>query len=464
MVMVVQPPARRLLILGICCLSLLMVGLDNTIVNIAVPAIGRDLHAPLSGLQWTIDAYTLVLASLLLMAGSTADRIGRRRVFQIGLVVFTTGSLLCGLAPSLGWLIAYRVLQAIGGSMLNPVAMSIITNVFTDRRERARAIGVWAGVVGISMALGPVVGGLLVQSIGWRAIFWINVPIGLAALVLTALFVPESRAPRPRRADLPGQVIVLVLLAAATYAIIEHDVVAGGVALLALVALLLVEPRRPQPLIDLGLLRNPPFAGAIAIAIAVFGALAGFLLLNTIYLQDVRGFSPLHAGLLTLPIAAITVVLGPLSGRLVGSRGPRLSLLVGGAGIAASGVLLAMLTPHTSLPWLLVAYVCFGTGFAMVNPPITVTAVSGLPTAQAGVAAAFASTSRQFGTMLGVAVLGAIVTAGLDDRSMHDGFIAASRPAWWVVAGCGAAVLVIGTLTTGRWATTRQPESELVDA
>src|SRR4051794_12281929 len=268
--MVVQARSRRLLILGICCLSLLIVGLDNTIVNVALPAIGRDLDAPLSGLQWAIDAYTLVLASLLLMAGSTADRIGRRRTFQTGLVVFSLGSLLCGLAPSLGWLVAFRVLQAIGGSMLNPVAMSIITNVFTDRRERARAIGVWAGVVGISMALGPVVGGLLVQTVGWRTIFWINVPIGIAAIVLSALFVPESRAPRPRRVDLPGQIIVLVLGAASTFAIIEHDLVAGVVALLALVALVLVEPRRPEPLVDITLFRSPPFAGATSIAVAAF--------------------------------------------------------------------------------------------------------------------------------------------------------------------------------------------------
>ncbi|GAA2350667.1 MFS transporter [Dactylosporangium salmoneum] len=445
-------------------MSLLIVGLDNTIVNIAVPAIGHDLDAPLSGLQWTIDAYTLVLASLLLMAGSTADRIGRRRTFQTGLVVFSVGSLLCGLAPSLEWLIVFRVLQAIGGSMLNPVAMSIITNVFTDRRERAQAVGVWAGVVGISMALGPVVGGLLVQTVGWRTIFWINVPIGIAAIVLTALFVPESRAPRPRRVDVPGQIIVLVLLASATYAIIEHDWRAGIVALVALVALLLVEPRRPEPLVDIALFRSPPFAGATMIAVAAFGALAGFLLLNTLYLQEVRHLSPMHAGLLTLPIAAITVVLGPVSGRLVGARGPRLPLLVGGAGIGVSGVLLTVLAPDTPLVWVLAAYVAFGIGFAMVNPPITVTAVSGLPTAQAGVAAAFASTSRQFGSTLGIAVLGAVVNAGLHDRAMADGFTPASHAGWWIVAGCGAAILAIGTITTGRWAKSRQPEAELVDA
>src|ERR1700750_241067 len=166
-------------------MSLFIVGLDNTIVNIALPSLRTDLHASVSGLQWTIDAYTLVLASLLVLSGSTADRVGRRRTFQTGLALFSVGSLLCSLAPSLGWLIAFRMVQAIGGSMLNPVAMSIITNTFTEPRERARAIGVWGGVVGISFGLGPIVGGTLIDAVDWRAIFWINVPIGLAAIVLT---------------------------------------------------------------------------------------------------------------------------------------------------------------------------------------------------------------------------------------------------------------------------------------
>ena len=192
---------RRVLVLAICCMSLLLVGLDNTIINVALPSIGRELSASTSGLQWTVDAYTLVLASLLMLSGSTADRLGRRRIFLLGLTLFGLGSLLCSVAPGLGWLVAFRMLQAVGGSMLNPVAMSIITNVFTDPRERAQAIGVWGGTVGISLALGPILGGLLVESIGWRSIFWINVPVALVAIVLTTRFVPESRAAHPRRVD-----------------------------------------------------------------------------------------------------------------------------------------------------------------------------------------------------------------------------------------------------------------------
>ncbi len=183
--------ARRRLILAICCMSLLIVGLDNTIVNVALPSIGRELNTDVAGLQWTVDAYTLVLASLLMLSGSMADRLGRRRVFETGLVLFTLGSLLCSAAPTLEWLIAFRMLQAVGGSMLNPVAMSIIRNVFTDSRERAQAIGMWGAAVGLSLALGPVVGGALVQSAGWRSVFWINIPVGLAALALTMRFVPD---------------------------------------------------------------------------------------------------------------------------------------------------------------------------------------------------------------------------------------------------------------------------------
>src|SRR6202453_2752651 len=215
-------PDRRLgIILATCCLSLFVVGIDVTIVNIALPSIQRSFHASVGGLQWTIDSYTLVIASLLMLSGSTADRVGRRRTFQTGLALFTLGSLLCSVAPGLGWLVAFRMLQAVGGSMLNPVAMSIITNTFTEPAERARAIGVWGGVFGLSMAMGPVIGGALVDAVGWRGVFWVNIPVGIAAIILTALFVPESRAPRARRLDPVAQILIVVLLASLTYGIIE---------------------------------------------------------------------------------------------------------------------------------------------------------------------------------------------------------------------------------------------------
>ncbi|WP_433325898.1 MFS transporter [Spirillospora sp. CA-294931] len=448
-------PRRRMLVLAICCMSLLIVSLDNTILNVALPSMQRELDASVSGLQWTIDAYLIVLASLLIFSGSTADRIGRRRVFQTGLVLFTLGSVLCSLAPGLGWLVGARVVQAVGGSMLNPVAMSIITNTFTEPRERARAIGVWAGVVGISMAAGPLVGGLLVDSVGWRAIFWINVPVGAAALVLTALFVPESRADRPRRADPLGQLLVIALFGGLTYAIIEGPmlgwdapVIIGCVVLAAasLAGFLAHARRHPEPLIDPRFFRSVPFSGATVIAVAAFASLGGFLFLNTLYLQNVRGLSALEAGVYLLPMAATTGVFAPLSGRLVGARGPRLPLQLAGASMLTATLLLAAFDAETRDPLLFTSYVLFGLGFGMLNAPITNTAVSGMPREQAGVAAAVASTSRQLGQALGVAVIGAVITAGL----AHTSFVHAARPAYWILVGCGAAILVLGTLTAGR--------------
>ncbi|MDY7085658.1 MAG: MFS transporter [Actinomycetota bacterium] len=461
-------PRRRALVLGICCLSLFIVGLDNTIVNIALPTLRADLDTTVSGLQWVIDSYTLVLAGLLILSGSTADRVGRRRTFQTGLALFTLGSLLCSVAPSLGWLIAFRMVQAVGGSMLNPVAMSIITNTFTQPRERARAIGVWGGVVGLSMALGPLVGGVLVESLGWRSIFWLNVPVGIAAIVLTALFVPESRAPKPRRIDPLGQVLVLILLTSVTYGIIEGPgagwtsaeiigcFVLGAAAL---AGLLVYEPRRTEPLLDLRFFRSVPFSGATLIAVSAFGALAGFLFLNTLYLQDVRGLTALHAGLYTLPMAVMTAVFAPLSGRLVGSRGPRLSLILAGAAMTVSMLPLTRLTETTPDALLIGCYLLFGIGFGLVNAPITNTAVSGMPRSQAGVAAAIASTSRQVGGALGVAVIGAVVASG-------STFTTAGHAGWWIIVGCGLSVLGLGLLTTGRRAraSAERAVAELFDA
>jgi EmrB/QacA subfamily drug resistance transporter len=446
-------------VLAICCMSLLIVGLDNTIVNVALPSIGRELHTTVSGLQWTVDAYTLVLASLLMLSGSMGDRLGRKRVFALGLILFTLGSLLCSVAPNLGTLVAFRMIQAIGGSMLNPVAMSIIRNVFTDARERAQAIGVWGATVGISLALGPVVGGALVESIGWRSIFWINIPVGLTALALALRFVPESRAPHARRLDPVGQLLVIALFGSLTYAIIEapkagwlsaQSIALFAVALAAVTALLAYEARRREPLLELRFFRSVPFSSASVIAVCAFAALGGFLFLNTLYLQEVRGLSALQAGLCTLPIAVMTLIFAPISGRIVGRRGPRIGLLVGGAGIALGGGLLTGLGAHTSIVSLVPAYVIFGIGFGMVNPPITNTAVLGMPAAQAGVAAAVASTSRQLGQTLGVAVVGAVAAGGL--AAVGPGFVQASHAAWWIVTGCGVAVFALGLASTTAWA------------
>ncbi len=450
---------RRLLVLAICCTSLLVVTMDNTVVNVALPALRRDLGASVSSLQWTIDAYTLVLASFLMLAGSTADRVGRRRTFQVGLATFGLGSLTCSLAPSVGWLIAARVLQALGGTMLNPVAMSIITNTFTDRVERARAIGAWGAVNGLSLGLGPVVGGALVDSLGWRAVFWVNVPIVVLAILGTALVVPESRASRERRPDPIGQLLVILVLGCTVYAIIESPKLGWGspeilaligVAVLGVVGLLAYEPRRADPLLELHFFRSVPFAGATVIAVAAFCGFGSFLFLNTLYLQEVRGLSALTAGLCTLPVAVLIVVLAPISGRLVGRIGPRLPLVVAGMGMLAAGLALTRLTPTTPLLALFGTYVLFGVGQGMVNPPITNSAVSGMPPSMAGVAASVASTSRQTGTALGVAVAGSVVGSAVAAGGVT--FTAASHAVWWLLAVIGVLVSGLGLLTTGRWA------------
>jgi EmrB/QacA subfamily drug resistance transporter len=450
-----------MLVLVICCSSLFIVGLDSTIVNVALPSVGRDLHASIAGLQWTIDGYALVLASFLMLSGATADRIGRRRVFQIGLTVFTVGSGLCSLAPGLGWLIAFRMLQAIGGSMLNPVAMSIITNTFTDRAERARAIGVWGGAYGLSMALGPVIGGLLVDSVGWRGTFWVNIPVGIAAIALTARFVPESRAARARRPDPGGQALIIVMLGSLTYAIIEGPglgwrapaiMALFAVAAVALAVFVAYEAHRPEPVLDPRFFRSAPFAGSVLTAISATAAVGGFLFLATLYLQDVRGMSALRAGLHMLPMAAMLASGAVLSSRILARRGARLPMLAAGAGLAAGGLLLSRLTVSSSLTTLIVAFAIFGIGAGLVNSPITYTAVSGMPASQAGVASGIASTSRQIGQALGVAITGSILAGNLRGRPLRTGFVPASHADWLLLAGCGGVVFVLGLVTTGHWA------------
>jgi EmrB/QacA subfamily drug resistance transporter len=450
---------RRMLILGICCASIVVVVMDISIVNVALPTIRRELHASVSSLQWTVDAYTLVLASFLVLAGSTADRVGRRRVFQVGLAAFGLGSVLCGLAPGIGWLIAARAVQAIGGTMLNPVAMSIIATTFPDRAERARAIGVFGAMSGLSLGLGPILGGALVDGFGWRSIFWVNVPIVAAALVCTALFVPESRAARARRPDPIGQGLVILVLGSVVYAIIESTrlgwtspVILGllGVAVLGVAGILGYAPRRVDPLLELRLFRSVPFSAAILMALWALCAFGAFLFVTALYLQDVRGLSALAAGLSLLPVGVPVLALSPIAGRMVGARGPRLPLVVSGIALALGGVASLWLGPTTPMPWVLAVYVLFGIALGTVNPPITNSAVSGMPASMVGVAASLASTGRQTGTTLGIAIAGTIVGSALGRGG--TAFTGAEHGVWWLVCGLGVGTLVLGLVSTGRWA------------
>ena len=448
-------PRRKAIILVSCCLSLLIVSMDATIVNVAIPNIRADLGATASQLQWVIDIYTLVLASLLLLAGAVGDRFGRRRTFQIGLTVFALGSLLCSLAPNIQTLIAARFVQAIGGSMMNPVAMSIITQVFTGRVERARAIGVWGGVVGISMALGPIVGGALIEYVSWRSVFWINLPICALAILLTAIFVPESKSVTMRDVDPIGQGLGMAFLFGTVFVLIEgpnfgwvdvRTLAVAVVAVVALIAFLFYESRRHDPFIDLRFFRSIPFASATMIAVCAFAAWGAFLFMMSLYLQDERGFSAMNTGLIYLPVAIGALVFSPLSGRMVGRWGSRPSLIISGVLITAATGMLTALSATTPVWQLLVIFAVFGIGFSKVNAPITTAAVSGMPTDRAGAASAVASTSRQVGVSLGVAVCGSIAGAAL--ATMGADFAVAARPLWIICAVLGVTIIVLGVYST----------------
>jgi len=454
------PSARyrhRFLILAICCMSLLIVTMDTMAINVALPSIRAEFGSSVSGLQWTVDAYTLILASLLILSGSTADRIGRRTTFQLGLVVFTVGSLLCSFAPTTEWLIAFRAIQAIGGSMLNPVAMSIITHTFDDPARRARAVGAWSAVTGISMAVGPIVGGLLTDTVGWRGIFWINVPIGVAAIVLTALFVPESRSGWRRRFDTVGQGLVMVMLGGLIGALIEGPhlgwahpltlalfVASAG----AIAAFIPYELRRADPLIDVRFFRSIPFSAALGSVISGFAAYSGFIFLMTLYLQEVRHFTPLEAGLHMLPMAVAQLVCSNVSGHLVGSGGTRIPLLISAAAVLLAAVSLGIwLTPAAPDLLVLAVFLIYGIGQGFLNAPITTMSVSGMPPSQSGSAAAVTSTARQVGTSLGVALAGALTGLGAG-ASMSGAYIDAARRYWWLIVGLAVVIAALAWLAT----------------
>jgi EmrB/QacA subfamily drug resistance transporter len=453
---------RRTGVLLICSSSLFIVYLDSTILNVALPTLQRDLHASLSGLQWVADAYLLVVASLLMLTGSAADRLGRRRLFLAGLGGFGLGSLLCSLAPDTGSLIGLRMLQGIGGSMLTPTSLSIVRNTFHDPRERAQALGVWSAVFGVATACGPIFGGALVATIGWRSIFWLNVPICAVMIAATLRHVPESRAPKPRAIDVPGQLLAMALLGSLTFAVIQGPVfgwasaavlAAACVAALSAAAFIAVERRSAEPLLELRFFRSRPFTGAAVIAVASFTVLGGFLFVITLYLQQARGFSPLDAGLSLLPATLAMAAAAPVAGSITGRRGPRIPLVASGLLITAGMAMLLGLAPDTPFGYLTLALAVTGAGLGLVNPPITGAAIAGMPAEQAGVASAVISVTRQIGSLLGVAVMGDLVTTGVSaDMAAGQGHAAAlsaaTHAAWALAVGCGLLVALTGYLST----------------
>lgn len=404
--------------LAVTCIGFFMVLLDASIVTVALPTIQSELHAQLADLQWVVDAYTLPFAVLLLTAGALGDRFGRKRVFLVGLIVFTIGSGICGFASTLGWLIAGRIVQGIGGAALSPGSLSVLAAAFTNPRERTQAIGIWSGVSGIALAAGPLLGGVLIQVSGWQAIFFVNLPIGVLALALGLRVLVESRNPAAHQLDLLGQALVVAGLTALTYALIEGQskgwgspliLALFGAAVLLLITFLIVEARTTEPLLPLGLFKSIVFSTANVAALIVGFALLGTVFFIAQYFQEVQGYTALQSGERTLPNTIGIFIMAPLAGRITARFGPRLPIALGAILSSAALLLLTRLTPTTSYGDIWWNLGLLGIGFGLMLSPITAAVLAATSPARAGLASSMVNTSRQIGSVLGIAVLGAIV-------------------------------------------------------
>jgi EmrB/QacA subfamily drug resistance transporter len=417
----VSSDRRKWLILGAMVFGLFMPMLDNLVVNVALPTIQDKLGAGVSGLQWIIDAYTLTFASFMLTGGALGDLYGRKRFFMSGLGLFTLGSLMCGLSGSTGTLVAFRAIQGLGAAMLLPGSLSIITATFSGR-ERGAAIGIWAAMSGLAIAIGPVVGGLLVEHVSWQSIFYINVPIGIIGLTMTYLVVTESRDPNTsRRIDPPGLITGTAGLFFLVYALIESNARGWGDSLIlgafALAAVLLavffyVESHRESPMLPLSFFRIPTFSAANVVAAAVFFAMFGSVFFFSLYLQNIDHYSPVGAGTRLLAFSLIILFVAPLSGRLSDRFGSRWFMTFGPL-VAAAGLALMLRTelgsPYTTV--LLPAFLVLAAGMASTMTPMTAAVMGSVPVRNAGVASAATNTSREIGGVFGIALLGAIVTS-----------------------------------------------------
>jgi EmrB/QacA subfamily drug resistance transporter len=433
---------RRWLTLAVLCLSLIVIIVDNSILNVALPTLSRPasqggLGAADSDLQWIVDSYVLVFAGLLLTAGSLGDRFGRYRALAFGLAVFGLGSGVAAFAPSSGALIASRAVMGVGGAFIMPATLSIITNVFTDPRERGRAIGVWAGVAGLGLAIGPVTGGALLEHFWWGSVLLVNVPIVAIALVGGFRLVPDSRDPAAPRVDVPGALLSIAGLATVLWGLIEGPTrgwtspgVLGAFTVgLALVAgFLWWEQHTDQPMLDIGFFRNPRFSAASLAITLTFMALMGVIFGLTQYLQSVLGFSPLKAGALLLPMSAVMLVLAPMSARLVERLGSKLVLGTGLLVVALALALQTTLDIGSSTLHVVLVTIVLATGMANVMAPATESIMGSLPRAKAGVGSAVNDTTRQMGGAIGVALIGSLL-ASVYRSDVRTGLAGSGAPA-----------------------------------
>ncbi|MGH2971527.1 MAG: MFS transporter [Gaiellaceae bacterium] len=402
--------------------GLFMIMLDNTIVNVALPTIQRSLHLKISELEWIVTGYALTFGALMLTGGKLADLLGRRKMFVVGLVIFTLSSLACGLAGSASVLIAARVVQGIGAALMNPSTLSIITVTFPSK-QRGTAIGIWAGVSALALAIGPLAGGLITQHINWNWIFFINVPIGALAIVAAFAFIEESRdTSQEQRPDILGQVTSALGLFALSYALIEANTYgwtsarilgAFGLAAVSLVTFVLLERHQRLPMLDLSLFRNRGFAGANGVMLLVGLAMFGVFFYVSLYLQQVLGYSPTQAGAAFLPFTLLIILIAPQAGRLSDRFGPRPFVSSGMVILAASLVAYSRVGVHASYWDLLPAMVLGGLGMSIAMAPTTAAAMSSVRPDKAGVGSAVLNSMRQVGGSLGIAIMGAIVAAGI---------------------------------------------------
>jgi EmrB/QacA subfamily drug resistance transporter len=404
--------------LGAVAFGLFMIMLDNTIVNVALPAIEHSLHMSISSLEWIVTAYALTFAALLITGGKLGDMYGRRKMFIVGLVIFTLASLACGLAPSAGFLIGARAVQGIGAALMNPATLSIISATFPPK-ERGQAIGIWAGVSALALAIGPLLGGLIVDNINWHWIFYVNVPVGVVGIVVSRFFISESRdTSHEQSIDLPGLVTSGLALLALSYALIEGNkhgwmsaeilgLFAGAAVLLA--SFVLLEMRQRLPMLDLSLFRIGSFAGANLVAMLVSLGMFGVFFFVSLYVQNVLGYSPTKAGAIFLPMTVLIILVAPIAGKLSDRIGSRWLM---GAGMSTLGVSLLLyqrIGLHTGFWSLLPQLLLGGVGMALTMSPMTSAAMGSVPVDKAGVGSGVLNSFRQVGGSLGIALMGAIL-------------------------------------------------------
>ena len=416
------PQNRKWWTLTAVAFGLFMIMLDNTVVNVALPSMQRSLHLKISELEWVVTGYALTFGAFMLTGGKLADLFGRRLIFVVGLVVFTASSLACGLAGSATVLIAARVVQGLGAALMNPATLSIITVTFPPR-QRGTAIGIWAGVSALALAIGPLVGGVITQRISWSWIFFINIPVGILGIVAAYLFIDESRdTSHEQRPDVPGLFTSALGLFALSYALIEANsygwtsariLAAFAVAVVALAVFVLLELHQRLPMLELALFRNKTFTGANTVMLLVGLAMFGVFFYVSLYVQQVLGYSPTQAGASFLPWTVLIILLAPMAGRLSDRIGPRPLVTGGMAVLTGSLVLFARMGVHETFWGLLPAMLLGGVGMSAAMAPVTAAAMSSVRPDKAGVGSAVLNSMRQVGGSLGIAIMGAIVAAGV---------------------------------------------------